>query len=386
MDLFEQRLKSLRLRRPTAEFGEPATLMSRIKSIHAQPGLLERIKQMSWKSKVAAIMGMAASVLMAYVVLTNAGNSVAFAQVVEKIRAAHTLSYDWISKRASDGKIVGQGRNLYQVPGKVRIQIKARNGQQNYIVLDANAGKVLMVDEKNKTASILPFKKSEEADKAVQAIKRVQSLDEEQGFPIGTKKIGSVLADGFQFERDDQFITVWVNSKTGELFQVDLREKDPAAGTTHTWTNIELNPVLDAALFSIDPAPGFKVDSAIPLDGVTTPAHLVAEFLKIYAKHMGGRLPEKLQDAALTLRQKMPKPQPNQLPSAEMMKLPFYVAAVASVTRRSQGTDWQYFANRQKNDGNEMIFWFNDKHNDVYWGVFGDFHVAQVAPDQLPKE
>ena len=72
MDPFEERLKSLRLRRPSAEFGKPETLAKEMDQRAVRHTFIERIHNMSWKAKAASLVALAASIMVAYLALTVA--------------------------------------------------------------------------------------------------------------------------------------------------------------------------------------------------------------------------------------------------------------------------------------------------------------------------
>jgi hypothetical protein len=123
----------------------------------------------------------------------------------------------------------------------------------------------------------------------------------------------------------------------------------------------------------------------LPVDYNKPPAHYVAEFLRIYAKHMDGQFPPRLQDAIKLLARKIGPPKEGEAPTEEMMQLAFYGAGMAAVTMRSKaGEDWQYYPGNKLGEKDHMIFWFRDKREDKYWAVFGDLRVEEVSPQQLP--
>jgi hypothetical protein len=186
MDPFEERLKSLRLRRPSAGFGKPETLAKEMDQRVVRHTFIERIHNMSWKAKAASLVALAASIMVAYLALTVAtSGSVAFAQVAEKLQLAHTLSYNWEMRQESDGKVLSKGRNRCMVPGKLRIEYDGQSAQQSYAVLDMAAGKVLFVDEKQMTALINPLVSGEKQDVAAQTIEEVRSMKSKVARPIG---------------------------------------------------------------------------------------------------------------------------------------------------------------------------------------------------------
>src|SRR5262245_15274793 len=124
MDPFEIRLRSIPLYRPSAGFGRPETLQALFRDSPHRLTISERIKNMTWQSKVAAALGVVASVLaVSLLIELLPSSSIAFAQVVEKLQSAETLSFDSESKSTVDGKIrTTKSRNYYMTPGKHRTE------------------------------------------------------------------------------------------------------------------------------------------------------------------------------------------------------------------------------------------------------------------------
>ena len=83
-----------------------------------------------------------------------------------------------------------------------------------------------------------------------------------------------------------------------------------------TWTNIKFDPPLNDALFSVEPPAGYQSQPALPVNFNLTPAEFTAKFLKIYADHMGGEFPPRLQDAMKLLSEKI-KPKDATTPPTE---------------------------------------------------------------------
>ncbi len=389
MDPFETRLKSLPLRRPSVEFGKSETLVVALRRNTESMTLIQRIETMSWKSSAAALLGLAASIALAYLAVSGfGGGSAAFAQVLEKLRAAQTLSFESLMTRQNDGKVLSRGRNRYMAPGKVRIEFDGEQNQQSYIVFDTTAGKMLIVDVQQKTAQLSPLKGPENMDIAGRAIEEVRSLAEKQARSLGKKLIEGVEAKGFSIDRGTATTTVWADA-AGNPLRIEILESNNSDGLIlQVWTKIKLDEPLDPKLFSTEPPPGINVKPFLPVDFNKPPVHFVAECLRIYAKHMDGKFPPQLQDAINNaikpLTEKL-KPAEGESPSEDLMQVAFHGAGMAAVTMRSKaGEDWQYYPGHKLGEKDHMIFWFRDKREDRYWAVFGDLRVEEVPSKDLP--
>ena len=387
MDPFETRLKSLSLRPPSADFGDPKTLAELLGRNTHHLSLIERFQNMSFKSKAATIFSLAASVAVAFIILASAtGSSVAFAQVAEKLRTARTLSFDWSVERESDAKVLGHGRNLFMVPGKVRIEFAGDAGSQTYAVLDTPGQKILFADAKQKTARVVPLKASGGVDKAAKAIDDIRSFKEQGARSLGGKQIDGVAAKGFEVDRANGPITVWANAATGDPIRIEiLDKKNPDGLTRQIWTNIKLDPQLDLQLFSVAPPADYKLTAGLPSKVEGTPANFVADFLKLYAKHMNGQFPPSLTDAGKTMIEKLKPVDSNSPPSLELIQLPFYISVLSSVTGHGgQGERWQYYPGRKLGEADKIVFWLRDKKTGNYLAVYGDLRVEPIDEANLP--
>jgi outer membrane lipoprotein-sorting protein len=387
MDSFESRLKYIPLRRPSPGFGKPEALAAAMRPAVDGRSLNERIKNLPWKSKIVAILSVAASVSVVYLVLASAtGDSVAFAQVAEKLRAARTLSYNWTMKQHNDGKVLNRGRNLYMVPGKIRIEYGGQPGQQSYGVLDMPGGQVLFVDEKQQTARVTQFKGHGRDDMAAKTIDDVRSLQSVKAQSIGDKVVDGVQAKGFQIIDEGEAKTVWADAATGNPVRIEILQNDTPWGPVVTiWSRIQLDQPLAPELFSTAIPAGFETAQPAPVLEAT-PAHWAADFLKIYVQHMDGQFPQNLREAGKELGQKFSPPgaPPTQTPSSDVMQAAFYGAAIAAATRNGQGERWQYYPGRAFGDPSVIVFWFHDKNNDKYQAVYGDLSVKTIETKDLP--
>lgn len=392
MDPFETRLQSIPLRKPSAAFGCRETLGQALRAAHRRPSLAERIKNMTWQSKVAALASLSACALAVSLLFPSLrGDSVVFAQVVDKLQTAQTLSFDSELRSMGDGKPrTMRSRNYYLTPGKHRSETRGEGGQSGYVVFNFPSGKVLMVDNNRKEARLSELKGGAEVDIAARTIEDLRALDEQASRSLGEKQIDGVRAKGFVVEQGSATTTVWANETTGNPIRIEIVEKSfPGGPVEQVWTNIALNEPLDPQLFSVEPPPGYAAKPFLPVDLDASPAEHVSKFLKIYQKHVDGEFPTSLQDAFKTVAEKIGPPNPDKPPSQElieeMMMLSFHSAAIrASTAKGKQGEDWQYFPGRVPGEQGQVVFWCRDKTSDKYLAVFGDLHVESVAKDDLP--
>jgi outer membrane lipoprotein-sorting protein len=382
----EARLKALPLRRPSADFGQPEKLRALLRHSD-QLTLITRIRTMNRISKSAILAALAASIAaIAVFTVGSAGSTVAFAQVAQKLQKARTLTFDETLVSQADGKLLRRSRNYYMIPGKTRTETSADNDENGYIVFDTVAAKVLMVDSKRKTARISSIKGGEQKDMAARKIEDLQNLKAEDARPLGNKVVDGVQAKGFEITRPSDVTTVWADATTGEPVRIEiLRKTFPSGPVVETWTNFKFDPPLNDALFSVEPPAGYQSQPSLPVDFNLTPAEVTAKFLKIYADHMGGEFPPRLQDAMKLLSEKMKKD--TTTPSTEeAAQTAFYASGMAAVIMKlEQGKGWQYYLGRKLGDKDKVVFWVNDKASGGYLAVYGDLRVETITKEALSE-
>jgi outer membrane lipoprotein-sorting protein len=340
---------------------------------------------MSLALKAAAVVGLAASLLALYAILSGPGGTpLAFAEVALKLRDARTLSFDEVVT-LHDGT-TSAGRNYFMVPGKHRHEMQ-QHGDAGFVVMDFTAGKLLAVSTTRKTAFVSPIHGKTERDFAGKMIDDIRSLDEKGARSLGEKEIDGVRAKGFETDSEIRKTTVWADSKTGDPLRIEVvLKRAPGGPAKDVMTNFKLDEPLDPALFGLVPPPGYKTMPSIALDLNATPADHVAGLLKIYARHMDGKLPTKLEDAGKALADKL-KPKADEPPSEELLKLVSHGAGVAALTTMTKrGERWQYDPTVELGQKDRIVFWYHDAKKNTYHAVYGDLRVEKVAKEQLPPK
>ncbi len=374
---------------PSAEIVAHTSAVLRQAANRNQVTLLERIQHMSWTTKTSALVGIAASILIVFVVLSNpTGTSIAFSQVVEKLKSARTLVYDTLVISEADGKVLSTTRNYYQVPGKLRTEAVGGSAEA-YSVLDTTAGKMMSVSGPQKTAYIGPIKSEQKMDIASMMIEGMRSMTKNAAKPIGEKKIDGVDAKGFEVALVGRTFTVWADAKSGEPLQIDIPEKNlPGGPAIIRMTHFKLDEELDAGLFSLEPPAGYTVKPIAGIDVAAGPAQNVAGFLRIYAKLTGGEFPDRLQDAMTELAKKFAakaNSAPEKIDTDTVVQMSGYGGTVTAITMAAkQGRDWQYYPGVRLGEKDRLVFWFHDRMTDTYTAVYGDLRVEKIAKDQLP--
>ena len=387
MDPFEERLKSIALRKPSDSFGKPETLAKELRQSDQSVSILERVKNMSWKSRlaVASLAATVAAVLIAASTLSD--GSIAFAQVAEKLRLATTLSYKSVAKDADTGEIKTEARHYFMVPGQLRVEASAENGEAGYSVFNVPEKKLLFVDSARKVARVSSIEGFSERDMAADAIEHVRSLSDNATQDLGEQIVEGLDAIGYEIAGDDQTTTVWADAETGTPVRIEiLFDNVMDEGTLLlVWTEIELDVVLDPELFSVAIPPGYEEKPFVKVDLNASPATFVAGFLRLYAKYMDGAYPAQLLEAPKELREAFElQAQEGEDYMDDLMKMSMNTAGTIAAARPSkQGDRWDYYPDTPPGAADKVIFWIRGRQGDIH-AVFGDLRVAEITEDDIP--
>jgi outer membrane lipoprotein-sorting protein len=257
----------------------------------------------------------------------------------------------------------------------------------------SNGDKMLRLDTTTKIATLIEYKRAKGAKKdahgqASEMIGWLRKLADKKSESIGKKQIGDLEANGFRVEDQGFAFIIWANPKTSlpVLVEMPLRIKNEDRVTT--FSDFQLDPELDDALFSLEPPEGYKLHKMEMEFEEGKPEENVVHLLRAYADKFDGKFPKSLTmlstDWQTYFKQWRDK-KPEELPEPE--KLQFMVRATRVWMFLGADKDHGYKPEGVKlGDRDKIVFWYRPDKADKYRAVFGDLHVADVSADQLPEK
>ena len=398
MDQFESRLKSLALHAPSASFGQPQTLDAALDAAtrSKQPRLIP-MAQMRWKSTAAAILGLAVSAVVAYLVLSApAGGSIALAKVIDKLAAAKTLSCDLSIKAVDSVGFACDGQMVYDDANNERIHMHVNYLNQNTEVvgvfeLNVNKSSVLVPSEKIAIVDLLKVGDPNYLKDSF--LDRLNAMRKESVRNLGKKQIEGISCEGFEINRGAT-LRLWANEKTGDPVRLELDGyplPQPIAKADIVINHFQLDGKIDPSLFNTMPPEGYAVmKSPIVIDLTAKSPNDLVLMLRVYAKKSGGPFPDRLLDLDDPIFKKLDTADdPNEKTTADNMEIGLIQGAAIPhlrmyITSHQKGTDYQYYPGGKLGEKDRMVFWSKDK-NGEYTAVFGDLRVEKVAKDKLPS-
>ncbi len=326
-----------------------------------------------------------------------------FTDVALKLRDAQTLSL----RHTQTMTIAGQpgtmnARVLYKVPGLVRNELEP--AAQGISIMDMNHGKVLILNPADKSAMLLeeppgqggaPAPKRDAATMVIEDMRRLAGKDNE---PVGEKVIGDVRARGFRVKEQGQDMTVWVDPQKKLPVLIEFSGRAGNIDFRGTFSDIQLDPPLDDALFRLDPPEGYtlrKVNARLHM----TPEEAVARVLRNYTKASGGRFPAKLDDlddyvkvVSAANKKAMPKEAEAKTKEAKIVLEPAALedgiaGAILAGFCQQKKDQYGYKPDGVKlGDARTIVFWYKPEGAAKYKAVYGDLQIGDVTAEELPEK
>lgn len=371
------------LRQTAVPPGPPETLDARtLAALGAAAGrhgvMLRRRKTMRVILSTPATILVAAGGLCYFGGVRPGGVSLAFADVAQRLRDAHTLAYQMTTQSPQIKQTVAMQVFLRE-PGLARIE--GPLGQVTICYSAQNQSKILSLMPSTKTAVLLvqkrPKQPSGQAD-PMEMGQQLRTLAEKNAEPAGRRRFDDVEAQGFRVHEGSLEWLIWADPKTRLPLQVELTWPD---GTRGVMSDFRFNPKLDEALFSLEVPKGYKLQ-AVELEDLTAEENLV-RMLRYYAETSAGNFPKRLVDdvPALMIRlarsKEKPEPESMRLASSIVRAGMFVASLKGAYGYKPDGT--------KLGDSDKVLFWYRPAAATKYRALYGDLHWANLTTDRLPE-
>jgi len=227
------------------------TKSEKTKSVQPEPNIWRIIM----KGKTAKLAAAAVIIITVFVGIHYFGGSienVAFADVMQNIQNARTLTYRNVITRASqDPQVV---ETMVLEPHLMRVELP----DGRVWILDHGEGKTLILDSTNKQTvmSSTPQKALDLYD----TFRNFRNIPDFSVSNIGQRTIDGVQAVGFQLTRknDENVRIVWANPQTSLPIRIEQTVKDENGQVIKSvTTNIIFDAELDQSLFRLIPPKGY---------------------------------------------------------------------------------------------------------------------------------
>jgi hypothetical protein len=344
------------------------------------------------KSRIAKL-ALAAGVILAVVsglnLLTGDGAGKAYAKVVGQLQRAHTLTFSMVARTGVESLPTVRLDLAYNDAGYFR-----SSTADGYVtVLQATANGVKGISLVPPTKSYVVFEMANMPNDPAKdpwvTIERLRALPTRADAALGRQEIDGRLLEGFQVREEDATTTVWLDPRTGVLVRAEV-EFARTPGMNTILSDFQFDVVLPDSFFSVAPPEGYTpVQVAADAAGVTEQDFI--EFLRLWSNWtVDATFPPMVTGVEIArVAVQMAREGKFVGPyapayGAERQPQVMYRGMVFS--GQLPGGTWRYAGqNVRFGDPAAPIFWYRPQGSVTWRVIYADLHVADVAPENLPK-
>jgi hypothetical protein len=343
-----------------------------------------RILMNSRWSKLAVAATIVVAVLIGLEFLGPSFSKVTFARAIQPILNANTAILDLITGPDVEGAPV-----IHDMIMGSRIRRTVPSVEDVVSIIDLESSRVLDLNESKKKATYIDLKGLPQIPNYLDQLKNL--LTEFQDNPrlvveeLGTKEVDGRAAVGFCAKHPQIEITLWADAQTG----LPLRIEEHAGQMVFIVKNLQFNVPMDEALFSMEVPAGYTLqETQLDLFG-STEADFI-EGLRVRAEMFGdGQFPESmaLEDYIKQAPDMIKKTEQLKLSPEQETELEKKMGQHLLFLRMFKGEGkWYYRGQGVKlGEAQTPIFWYRPKDSKTYRVIYGDLHVADVPPENLPE-
>jgi len=345
------------------------------------------------KSPVTKLAAAAVIIIAVLIGLHYSGDSIsitstAYADVVERLHNARTLTFTVETTTPVEG-----------MPSmKVEIAFK----EPGYMRMTAPGGYVSVMDYvQEKGITILPPRKqfieiemsnlpNDPAQQQFEAIEKLRTLPDRADEELGTKEIDGRVLQGYRVTEENVINTVWIDPQTRELVIVEM-EFVSAPSMSVIMTDFQFDVDLDDSLFSLTPPDGYtRMEIQVDLSEISEQD--LIEFLRLWSTWTKDSTfpptvnPAELAKIAMEM-EKQGEFGDDQTPEQERLEHVMQMTrGLTFLLNLHTESNWRYAGEDVKfGDADTAIFWYRPKGSETYRVIYGDLSVKDVAPENLPK-
>jgi outer membrane lipoprotein-sorting protein len=269
------------------------------------------------------------------------------------------------------------GTLTYAAPGRFRVSIPGAPVE----IVDMNAGKIVLLDTMNKSATVLNLDDAPADSKRAEVdwIEKLRNVSHDAGKPLGVATINGVRAAQFSVTDEGQQILVWSDASTGEPIRIETKLVSGKNVVTMALDHLTINPQIDERQFSVNIPPGYATQSGHVSAAALSEDDLI-RFFKEYVARTGS-FPPSLTDYQRSV-QRMITPAKHQAgsgPDASVLeRLTRATRAVLFVDQLPQSADWHYNPAAKPGDQTVPLFWYRVSDQKDYHVIRADFAVLNT--------
>jgi outer membrane lipoprotein-sorting protein len=329
-----------------------------------KPNIFMRITNMKPITRIAASALLAAG-LIALAITMLRSPSVTCAEVVEKVRSAHSMSFVMTVTPAKNKPI--EIKMLMTDQG----QLLAEGSDGSRTVSDVKAGHILVVQPQAKTAIVMDLKNFPDKQRPDGFIDGFKKLEGKSAKDLGATEIDGRRARKFIATQDRQDFTVWADPQTGDPIRIDITVTTMDQKTTVSCTDFLMNPTVPEDAFKLDIPAGYSVQRLnLDFPDISNGEQNLIEVLGRFAQETGGKFPQNLDDPTgkyVKLMQARGTTRPTDADMQWLIRFQMVQHFLGALPKDG----WKYLGDgKTLKDKDAMIFWY--KADKGYRAIYGD--------------
>ncbi len=312
-----------------------------------------------------------------------------YAEVAERLHKALTMTYTVTTSMPVEGMPDMEMEVAFKEPGLMRMTMTG-----GYVsVMDSVQGKALSIIPARQQfiemdMSNLP---DDPGQNQLSVIEKLRSLPDRADEELGETEIDGRTVQGFRVTEEGVTNTVWIDSKTRELVEVEI-EFANAPGMSGTMTDIQFDVELPDELFSITPPDGYT-RLELQVDVSEASEDDLIEYLRLWSSWTkDNSFPPTLNPMELAkVSMEMVKagkfgPEQQTTEEQSLDRTMKMTRGMMFVMKLPTDSNSRYAGENVKHgDADTPIFWYQPDGSDTYRVIYGDLTVKNVSPEDLPQ-
>jgi len=307
------------------------------------------------------------------------GTSTAWANVSQRILNIRTITFN---------AVMGNGPVVFCTANDRKLKQKLPSGVE--AIFDYDKGKILMLNPNDKTAmtielSSLPIIPSNLLENLKTTVEILKECPDTIVKRLGKSKINNKEAAGIHIYLDKSIdIKIWYNPQ--DNMPVSIIAENMIGQTNVVFSDFNFNVATDESVFNLDIPENYTRIESAKMDFGNLTEHDLAEGLRTWASVMDNKFPEKLDLAIIQEHAKVIDQKLNEKGMSDVEKALTVIKIMRALMFIQQiQTDWHYYGGGvELGDTSKAIFWYLPKGSEKYTVLYGDLHIANVKPQDLP--
>mgnify|MGYP000849197022 CR=1 FL=1 len=350
-----------------------------------------RIAMKSGVTKVAVAALIVLAAALALYTFTGAGTTNVYAQIVDRLHNAHTLTFSIVNRTGVESMPTVRTEIAFKEPGYMRTS----TAEGIVTIVHDGGGEVqgLNLIPVQKKYSTFGFSHAPDMEKSdggpYVSLEKLRALPDQADEALGSRQIDGRTLEGYRVHDIDTITTVWVDPKTGEPARVEM-EFPAAPGMDMILSDIRVDVPLDDSLFSLDPPAGYEpMGVGLQADIAEVGEQDFVEFLRLWSNWtVDHTFPPTVGGTEIvTITFQMAREGKFVGPTApgyEDNQQQVMYDGMLFIGKLPTGT-WRYAGqNVAFGDPQTPVFWYRPEGSSTYRMIYADLHVADVAPEDLP--